>query len=404
MTDIEGRQAKRYYTVVMCRGRLNAQSHFVLLPMFFGAMSLVFLPVGGAPRAEVETAPVDVPLAVEAVFTFSFDELFENVVTAPIRVTFRNRSTSVIMILWDDCALVDSFNVSHRIIHKGVPLADRMAPQAPTPIAPGGWLFEEIWPADKISWVLDQWKLWPMSVREGSVIQLHLAWRTHDGPMQSAAWSWRVGGCLPAVRVTLYVRESGQRDRPVAGARVLGKDGSGFTFEVLTGDDGSVQIPDGPYRRSGGNWDFTVMHERHKTVSWSQSITESVTLVVELEKLPSIVRAGLVAFLWFLFPARSDPTRNVDVVPWVSLGALHLDERGNVSIKGVNVPWLGLWRQYYKGPLEAGLKPYWGWGTIILFAPYVEAGISLFDSNGPVASLGFFIMPMFPYVNFWVRF
>ncbi len=77
----------------------------------------------------------------------------------PLSVTFVNRTAKAMVVEWDRSALVEPDGQSHRIIHGGVKLSDRNAPQAPSVIAPGGKLTDIIVPVDCIRWldILSQW-------------------------------------------------------------------------------------------------------------------------------------------------------------------------------------------------------------------------------------------------------
>lgn len=62
-------------------------------------------------------------------------------------VVIYNPTDSLLTILWDESAMVLPGNVSERIVHTGIRIIDKAAPQAPTALAPHSKTTETIWPA-----------------------------------------------------------------------------------------------------------------------------------------------------------------------------------------------------------------------------------------------------------------
>jgi len=79
-----------------------------------------------------------------------------------------NKSDSFVKILWDDAAYVDITGQSRRVIHRGVKLADRNSPQAPSVIPGKGRLNDIVYPSDHASYY-GNWSQRPMfpCLREG---------------------------------------------------------------------------------------------------------------------------------------------------------------------------------------------------------------------------------------------
>jgi len=72
--------------------------------------------------------------------------------TNGLTVLIRNPTNSLLTILWDESAMVLPGGVSERIIHTGVRIINKAAPQAPTTIAPHSIAHEEIiWPASLVT-------------------------------------------------------------------------------------------------------------------------------------------------------------------------------------------------------------------------------------------------------------
>lgn len=73
-----------------------------------------------------------------------------------------NKYNSSLKIDWNEILLVDHFNVSRKIIHKGVKLKDREAYQTPSAVAKKSWINDIIIPSDNIEYdkdVLNDWIL-----------------------------------------------------------------------------------------------------------------------------------------------------------------------------------------------------------------------------------------------------
>jgi len=75
-------------------------------------------------------------------------------------------------------------------------------------------------------------------------------------------------GPTPTVTLTLYVHENSASGPVIAGARVIGQDGAGNSFDQTTNSNGYVTITGVP-----GTWSFTASKSGYDTNSWSQSIT-----------------------------------------------------------------------------------------------------------------------------------
>ena len=66
-------------------------------------------------------------------------------------VVILNPTDSLLTILWDESAMILPGGVSARVIHTGVRIIDKAAPQAPTAIAPHSRTTEAIWPVSHVT-------------------------------------------------------------------------------------------------------------------------------------------------------------------------------------------------------------------------------------------------------------
>ncbi len=79
-----------------------------------------------------------------------------------IAVKIKNKTNAAIQVNWDSVSFVDIRGKSNRVIHTGVRLMDRDKPQAPSVIAPGAILEDEITPVDNIHLESEGWKTEPL--------------------------------------------------------------------------------------------------------------------------------------------------------------------------------------------------------------------------------------------------
>jgi hypothetical protein len=81
-----------------------------------------------------------------------------------LRFGLRNRTNDPLTILWDAAAYLDLAGESHRIVHRGVPLAAKDKPHPPTTIASMSSVDEMVYPVDLIagSRVFEDWRLNPL--------------------------------------------------------------------------------------------------------------------------------------------------------------------------------------------------------------------------------------------------
>ena len=90
-------------------------------------------------------------------FKFSIDP-------SGIACSIRNKTADPISVNWNVVSYVDSSGDAHKVIHSGVRLVDKEAPQNPTLIPPTARINETIFPTDNIvsgSSGLSQRPLWP---------------------------------------------------------------------------------------------------------------------------------------------------------------------------------------------------------------------------------------------------
>lgn len=81
-----------------------------------------------------------------------------------LQLFFRNRTEDALQIIWNDASYLDLSGESHKIIHRGIPLADRNEPLLPIEVPPLTTLDEMVYPADRIigSRVFSDWRLNPL--------------------------------------------------------------------------------------------------------------------------------------------------------------------------------------------------------------------------------------------------
>ena len=121
---------------------------------------------------EVQFNPTNSDFAFNYVFTLVsprensspvFDDDTISLVFVPsnqqIVFQLQNRSASPIKLDWDQMAYVDFDGSSHRVIHQGVRLIQRDAPQSPTVVAPYSSVKDFLYPSDRVSWnsTISEW-------------------------------------------------------------------------------------------------------------------------------------------------------------------------------------------------------------------------------------------------------
>jgi len=79
-----------------------------------------------------------------------------------VALKIKNKTNSAVLVNWDSASFVDINGKSNRVIHTGVRLMDRDKPQAPSTIAPGATLDDEITPVDNIHFDSSNWKTEPL--------------------------------------------------------------------------------------------------------------------------------------------------------------------------------------------------------------------------------------------------
>lgn len=160
-----------------------------VLAAFFSASVPALSQLSAVP----EVVPSEVPLVIEAAFSFS-EGLFGKRIAAPIRLTLHNRSNEQVTVIWDESAPIEPSGESRRVVHTSVAFISRGHPQAPTPLPPQTRTTEAIWPADRIGWLswAGDWFISPIPIKVGQSVRLSLTWKTQQGSQRSATWSWRI--------------------------------------------------------------------------------------------------------------------------------------------------------------------------------------------------------------------
>jgi len=99
-----------------------------------------------------------------------------------------NPTDSLLTILWDESAMVLPGGDSARVIHTGVRIIDKAAPQAPTAIAPRSRTTEAIWPASHVT-TSEYFPTSNISLWNNCTISLYLTIQDTSGK-RTENWTW----------------------------------------------------------------------------------------------------------------------------------------------------------------------------------------------------------------------
>lgn len=77
-----------------------------------------------------------------------------------IGFTIKNTGADPISVLWDECAYVGIDGQSSRVMHSGIRYMERDAPQAPSMIAPGSMLTDEMTPTANVYFISGEYGGW----------------------------------------------------------------------------------------------------------------------------------------------------------------------------------------------------------------------------------------------------
>jgi hypothetical protein len=103
-------------------------------------------------------------------------------------VVISNPTDSLLTILWDESAMVLPGGTSERVIHTGVRIIDKAAPQAPTAIAPRSRTTELIWPAAHVT-TSEYFPTSSISLWHNCTISLYLTIEDASGK-RTENWTW----------------------------------------------------------------------------------------------------------------------------------------------------------------------------------------------------------------------
>jgi len=103
-------------------------------------------------------------------------------------VVIFNPTDSLLTILWDESAMVLPSRQSARVIHTGVRIINKAAPQAPTAIAPRSRTTETIWPAPLVTTSGDFSNI-SISLQNNCIISLYLTIQDASGK-RVENWTW----------------------------------------------------------------------------------------------------------------------------------------------------------------------------------------------------------------------
>jgi len=103
-------------------------------------------------------------------------------------VVIFNPTDSLLTVLWDESAMVLPGGESARVIHTGVRIIDKAAPQAPTAIAPHSRTTEAVWPASHVT-TSEYFPTSSISLRNNCTISLYLTIQDASGK-KVENWTW----------------------------------------------------------------------------------------------------------------------------------------------------------------------------------------------------------------------
>ena len=109
-----------------------------------------------ANRSYYDSHPIFVLTQPAASKTLAYEDDAISIVFAVtnehLEFTLANKTKEPQSINWDEVSYVDLSGTAHRVLHKGVKLADRDKPQSPTVIPPGAKIENLIEPSDSVQW------------------------------------------------------------------------------------------------------------------------------------------------------------------------------------------------------------------------------------------------------------
>jgi len=103
-------------------------------------------------------------------------------------VVMTNSTDSLLTILWDESAMVLPDGQSARVIHTGVRIIDKAAPQAPTAIAPNSRATEAVWPASHVT-TSEYFPTQSVRLWNNCTISLYLTIQDNTGK-HTEHWKW----------------------------------------------------------------------------------------------------------------------------------------------------------------------------------------------------------------------
>lgn len=265
-----------------------------------------------------------------------------------------NDTEKPVVIHWEQSSLLSAGRRAYRVVVEGVRYVDRMDPVPPTFLPPKSRISTSIYPAELIyySESLGEWRHLPIPVVAGSELGLFLTWEVGEERF-SGEWRWKV------LREELQSSEEPQlsTQTPLAA-----------TTPTPEKREASPEVP-----------------------KW--------TLNLSLIQVWPFLR---------LFPwAFEEMSEIPPVLPLLRVGWLRWDDSKPAnSERGFHIGF-GVWFRYFGTSEAQSGKPlwYWGWGTVALLVPYIEAGVA-WRIGPPTSStmlhLGLWLI--YPYIELSHRF
>ena len=151
------------------------------------ALAVTLISFCGAGKTVWSYAPVTDSSAHTIMLTgrFYIDTFLTQTVDG-LDASISNPTDLVVSILWDESAMVLPDGTSARVIHTGVRIINKAAPQAPTAIAPHSRTTEAIWPS---SYVSDSGSLQHIPITPNCTIRLYLTLQDQLGK-HTEDWAW----------------------------------------------------------------------------------------------------------------------------------------------------------------------------------------------------------------------
>jgi TPR repeat protein len=110
-----------------------------------------------------------------------FVGIFFSLVPSGISCNLRNKTTEPVTVNWNSVSWVDLSGEAHKLVHSGVRLIDKEAPQPPTVIPPLALIKDTMFPVDRIESTSSGWIKAPMWPEFVGLSEDHSSLKIHEG-------------------------------------------------------------------------------------------------------------------------------------------------------------------------------------------------------------------------------